>query len=328
MKDDNSLVKILATTILIVTAGAYGLSHLSEHAWLGELTVHFPMHLTGIALFLSGLFLVTWAWRRALASCILATACLVSVLQPIPVGLSKTVAAEDGGITVISFNTQFDNPDHYRIIEFLETAEAGIVLLSEVSPRLGEKLRDLEAPYPHLAKNVLSPSGTGMVLLSRHEIVESRFADPIGRNLPYLVAKVRIDGRDLTIVGVHPHSPVSPGAVRFRNEYLQAVAAEISKISEPVVLLGDMNITPWSPRFQSFLTASRLEQSLWPEATWPSGLRGFGVPIDHILARGVFLSSLASGPDAGSDHLPVSAKIRFIDSDRNHSRSSMEDTEE
>ncbi len=84
----------------------------------------------------------------------------------------------------------------------------------------------------------------------------------------------------------------------------------------PLIVAGDFNLTPWSPRFPAVLSASGLKLadtgSIWPH-TWPApsgwfygGLVVRGFPIDHILvSRHFALLAARRGPDIGSDHLPV-----------------------
>ena len=62
---------------------------------------------------------------------------------------------------------------------------------------------------------------------------------------------------------------------------------EADKYGGTVVMAGDLNVTPWSPHFQSALERgglvdSRLGFGLQP--TWPSFLPGMRIPIDHVLS--------------------------------------------
>jgi endonuclease/exonuclease/phosphatase (EEP) superfamily protein YafD len=80
---------------------------------------------------------------------------------------------------------------------------------------------------------------------------------------------------------------------------------------ETAVVVGDFNLTPYSPYFAAFARASGLQPArgaALAASTWPGMLAtwGLGIPIDHV-----FVSSNANvvahevGPDLGSDHLPV-----------------------
>jgi endonuclease/exonuclease/phosphatase (EEP) superfamily protein YafD len=72
-----------------------------------------------------------------------------------------------------------------------------------------------------------------------------------------------------------------------------------------------MNATPWSHTFQELLSAGLTVPHFTP--TWPSGWGRLGIPIDHVLGRGVRITELRAGPALGSDHLPVLAEIVIAD---------------
>jgi endonuclease/exonuclease/phosphatase family metal-dependent hydrolase len=87
----------------------------------------------------------------------------------------------------------------------------------------------------------------------------------------------------------------------------------------PLLILGDFNITPYSPRFRAMLEAGGLRYVhlgwSWPRS-WPSPhygriqkyVRGF--PIDHILTSRHFSVAHARALESvGSDHYPVTAEL-------------------
>jgi endonuclease/exonuclease/phosphatase (EEP) superfamily protein YafD len=91
------------------------------------------------------------------------------------------------------------------------------------------------------------------------------------------------------------------------------VAKAISTAPSPVAVMGDLNMTPWSTRFRSFLDTAGLRdnpQERGLTATWISRFPVFGLMIDHILT-GPDVRMLRShlGRDVGSDHLPIVAHL-------------------
>ena len=67
----------------------------------------------------------------------------------------------------------------------------------------------------------------------------------------------------------------------LRNVQLIATAHEMAKKSGPSLLLGDLNITPWSPYFRDLLKLGNLRNSQDGFGIQPSW---FGLlPIDHLL---------------------------------------------
>ena len=102
--------------------------------------------------------------------------------------------------------------------------------------------------------------------------------------------------------------PISPAFAASRDRQLRAWArlAEL----QPTLLPGDLNATPWSRAF-NHLDALGLRRATGLAPTWPAALRGFaGIPIDHVLASRHWMRIDSSrGPDLGSDHAPVLARV-------------------
>jgi endonuclease/exonuclease/phosphatase (EEP) superfamily protein YafD len=79
-------------------------------------------------------------------------------------------------------------------------------------------------------------------------------------------------------------------------------------------VVGDFNMTPWSPYFPEILRVSGLKNSLVGagfQPSWPSWLPALlRIPIDHALVSEEFeVVERKVGPHIGSDHRPLIIKI-------------------
>jgi endonuclease/exonuclease/phosphatase (EEP) superfamily protein YafD len=87
------------------------------------------------------------------------------------------------------------------------------------------------------------------------------------------------------------------------------VAALAAKESGPVVVAGDLNMSPWSPFFSRLVKASGLtdsEPGFGFQPTWPTYQPILYLPLDHVLvSRDVIVADRRTAADVGSDHLPV-----------------------
>ena len=94
-------------------------------------------------------------------------------------------------------------------------------------------------------------------------------------------------------------------------------AAEVAAAlaDQPVLLMGDLNVTPWSPVFARLLKDGDLRDASGARGlttTWPANCLWCGVLIDHVLVDpklAVIGSRVAQ--DIGSDHRPVVAELAF-----------------
>jgi hypothetical protein len=79
-----------------------------------------------------------------------------------------------------------------------------------------------------------------------------------------------------------------------------------------VVVVGDLNITPWSHAFRSLERAGlrNSQRGFGLQATWPAGYGPFMVPIDHALhSRDLTVTHREVGPAHGSSHRSVLVEL-------------------
>jgi len=118
----------------------------------------------------------------------------------------------------------------------------------------------------------------------------------------------------LRFLGLHTHWPMLPALARARDASLERTADLLREEELPVVVLGDLNLTPHAPAFARLLRQSGLRDALagprwqptWQAAFWPLALR-----IDHVLVGpGLCVAHAEVGSSIGSDHRPVVAQLR------------------
>jgi endonuclease/exonuclease/phosphatase (EEP) superfamily protein YafD len=103
---------------------------------------------------------------------------------------------------------------------------------------------------------------------------------------------------------------MAPGSANRRNEQLEALARHArATTSLPLVVVGDLNVSPFSPQFRHLLEEGRLRSAAdgfgW-QPTWPSFLLPAGIQIDHALVSpAVTVKAFSRGPFDGSDHRPI-----------------------
>ncbi|NEN99201.1 MAG: hypothetical protein F6K50_28090 [Moorea sp. SIO3I7] len=116
---------------------------------------------------------------------------------------------------------------------------------------------------------------------------------------------------------------------QWRNQDLEEEIGDlIRKIEKPVVLIGDLNVTMWSPYYKSLIQSSGLRDARAGFGILPT-LSQFSpanpwlaIPVDHCLvSRDVKVIKMRTGPDLGSYHLPVITDIALRASQKSEVRS-------
>ncbi len=120
-----------------------------------------------------------------------------------------------------------------------------------------------------------------------------------------------------------PHASLPLVVAHFRQPQYLAHYREVARLAEyaatrpRLLVLGDLNTTPWSAEMHRLeaagLTQARRGRGILPSwALDPWHLPPFVLPIDHVLTRGpVVVESLSLLPWSGSDHRPLRARVRF-----------------
>lgn len=306
----------VSLTGLLSTAGVLaGLATLAGFAgqlwWLFELTTHFRVQyalaLGSLALIL--LALQQWPWAALLgAFALLNLAVIAQAFEPDDAA-SPVIEPNAPTVRALLANIHVENRDPEPLRRLIATTDPDLILLLETTPWLLDQLRDLDERYPQrLAKPRDDPFG--MTLFSRLPLSGSQwvaFGDASGP--PSLVTTLHVGGQAFTLIGTHPWPPVSAELAQGRNQQLQALTAQVRHSPPPVLVLGDLNLSPWSPWFTRLLSEAGLHDSrrgrgLQP--SWPAGWPPLWIPIDHALfSTGIQIRQRVIGPDIGSDHYPV-----------------------
>lgn len=304
----------IATVAAFATITALLLGSLGRFFWPFDLLTHFRVHYVAVLACAGLVLLAVREWRSGLLALLAAVFIAVPTfeyLQPAPI--SVQAAATQSSLKALSINVWFRNDDLSEVASYIAASEADIVVLQEISEarakELATHLGDL--PFAYLA----SAGETDTVLFSRWPIKEASVVRLSGDGTSALSAIVDWQGTQISVMGVHLHWPIGPRSSARRNHELAGIAALAQARREPLLVLGDFNITPWSSHFTATLDASRLKDcavghGLQP--TWPSQARPIGIRIDHCLASAHWRTlNVWTGPHVGSDHRPMGVELEL-----------------
>lgn len=295
---------------VLVIASYYG------HLWTPlDAFSHLRIHLIGatLGLGIAALSLMTVQRIRiaALVICVFALGTvLYAGLWPIlsqPRVEYPAAGPNETELKLVSFNGWSSHKNPKQIADFLLTEDADVVVLVEFPAEFQKILGLLKQKFPHQFDcNTAEPYC--------HIVILSRFAfDETGSNAnwkgpPMAWARFGDDLGGLMLFGVHFQRPFTPN---WQWSQMQAMASETFVAKGPFVVAGDFNATKDSflvNAFQEFSGSIRITSlPTWP--TWFFELPQIG--IDHIfISNGVRpLANPTVRPNAGSDHLPIKARL-------------------
>ena len=309
---------VFAAALLVVS---YLLSLGAREHWVLDLFRHFVHQY-----FIGGLLLAPllfWKKKYIFAAAVVLVSCASFYEIYRAVDLKTSVSKEPATtIKIAQYNRRYTLPDHSEMQDWLRSEAPDIFVIQEDRQEHSDSISALREQYPYQIHQP-RPNAFGLVLASKHEIIESSVYETKRYALDnFLVhALIRLpDGELVSLYTVHPPPPMSRLAHQQRNEDIQAVVSMIlADKNENIVFLGDWNMTPYSPYFRDPIKNSGLKNQhsspyLFP--TWPSSflLPIFQIPIDHVLHKGrIELIRKYRGSHMGSDHYPVIAEFSVPD---------------
>lgn len=300
---------VLLTTV-VVTASVLPLG--ARVWWVFDLTTHFRLQY----LLAAAVLLVPAAARRLwTASAALIVAAGISVVPVLPYlpGQNAHAAGPSPGaapFTLASINVSYRQFSARRLLESLAATSPDIVLIVEFTPHAAEVLAPLDQRYAYSYK--LPAEGPyGIAMWSRFEL-EMPTTFLLGR-VPAIQSRILTPGGAFTFLGVHLSAPTTPRRAAQREDELALLAAHRLGITEPIVIAGDFNVTPYSPFYTDWLTASGLTDSRRGRTlsvSWPTMLPIAGIPIDHVTVSNDFdILRHRRLPNFDSDHFGVLADL-------------------
>lgn len=285
---------------------------LGRFHWFLERLTHFRLPFAIGLLVLLTLLLAAKHWKSSIALAI----CFF--LQAVPLSHHYLPFAKDARLgsgpelKVLTFNVLTSNPQKEDALAFLTAQNADLLCLQEISIEWLAALQPLRNQYPHAVSYPRSDN-FGLLLFSKHPI-SSHFIEPEKLGTPYLTAEIDWHGTALTLINVHPLPPISSDAATSRNATLARIHHDTRHSTNPVIIAGDFNCTPYSPAFTPLKKNLRdTARGRGYPATWHRGNPLLGIPIDHLLHTDELVcTSRHIGPQLGSDHSPLIATFRLL----------------
>lgn len=244
-------------------------------------------------------------------------------------------------LTVMSYNVGAGLAVPDALVNVVRDSGADLIGLQEVAPEQAKALdlhtRDL---YPYQV--IYDLGGDGRAVLSRYPVEEETLVNVGWEQVPsYLHATLNVDGSPLSVLVVRAHPPRLGGYVDrygFQSWNSGQVVAEVATTDEPSVyiphldrsvaatqeptlLMTDLNITDQGADYRRYrragLTDAFRAAGRGYGLTFPARAGGWrdlpGLPlvrIDYVWVTDEFVVTDAwVGADAGSDHLPVLARV-------------------
>jgi len=277
--------------------------------WLAELPANFPI--VPILAVGFGAALLVWCGSRIAAAfggvAMVAVAAALILPKPVlPVGESHSPM-----LKFATWNAYLGELDPKAAFRWIESAKPDVIAFTEITQQLHgtlEKLLKEQYPY-ELGDPRSGPSG--LAIFSKIPIANWKRNEA---RAYYAWCDLQWPGGAVCrVIIVHPPSPVHGAWYGGRARTLHAIAVQVVRDTQPLIVLGDFNSTWADTDFRAFLSRTGLAPASGYLSTWHAALPELlRIPIDHVLARPQDFRAItaeAGTEGGGSDHLPVMAGI-------------------
>ncbi len=256
-----------------------------------------------------------WQWCAvSLGSLILAGAA-VGPYQAIGQAAHAHVNDTGPSVRVLLVNVQLSNGEHDRVLELVRNTDADVLVFQEVNERWKSMLAPITAAYPYVAgKTREDPFGT--TVYSRLPILDQGTLGHGATGRSSLRLVIDVHGTPVSVVCTHPKPPLRKASFTLRNDQIDRVTRFVETLPRPLILVGDLNTTMWSPWFRRLCDRAGLasvREGVGVLGSWPAALPGFmRIPIDHVLVSpDLSVVDCRLGDAVGSDHLPLIVDLQL-----------------
>ena len=275
------------TLLSWLVLAAFALSQIITF-WFVELFSHFLPHYTALWAVTAAISVRRQRWLWAVAA-------LAGGLWLCWPSGSPEVSTAAPPLKVLWYNVNLDNPAAAQESAAILAAAPDVVAMAEID--LDDTgWQTLRQAYPHGCEH-RDNSPFALALWSRRPLQSCRIVmveTDAGEPFPFI--ETELDGSSL--FALHPPPPINAELAAARQAYLQQAARKIAA-AKTVLVMGDLNSSPFSPVFRQFTHSADIRPRT-PNylPTWLP----FGLNIDHVLTRGKSGTHIRALPWMHSDH--------------------------
>lgn len=302
------LVEAASALLILVNVVAIG----ARHFFPAELLTHFRLHY--LLATIAALLILLLAKRRHFLLPLAAVAIWNGSLLWPYIATSTPDDASGADLRVLHINVKTSNRNFADVVEIIQKEQPDVVVAQETDAGWIDALAALRNAYPYQHARPRADN-FGMLVMSR--IDGTRFSARAleAGDIPIISLVLPLAGEELAITALHTFPPMSPRLAAQRDAQLQEISSDVNSGGTHRLLVGDLNITPWSPPFRDLLEATGLNDTrkkFSHLATWPAVVGPLGIPIDHVLASdSLRITELQAFDSNGSDHRGLIAGIRL-----------------
>ena len=304
-----SFLKKLIWLLVIGALLVSFLPNILSNYWLIDIFSNFKFQylvLSVLLLFPSYFFL-----KKKVPAVLLLLVCILwNLYFIIPYYIKSDNSNSSNKFKITSINLLSSNSSEDLVLQYINQENPDVLILMELTPSWVQKLSPVMDKYA--SKEIVPRTDNfGIALLSKYPMKTTIDYFKLN-NKPSIIGDFNIEDQNFTIVATHPVPPINQQTFEHRNMQLASIIRNRSQFSNNLIIAGDFNTSSFSNHFNQLidhdLKDSRIGFGLLP--TWPADFRFAQTTLDHfLLSDHLKVIERNTGPDIGSDHLPINLVI-------------------
>jgi endonuclease/exonuclease/phosphatase (EEP) superfamily protein YafD len=307
------MLKFLKVSFAI-SALLYLLSYTANWLWLGEVLVNFQLQFAVIF----ALFATVFLFKKVKIFTLSAFLFIIPpALQAFLVLLPTEQIEIEGEISQLKvqlINVWSGNTDYEKVQTYIKTETADILIIVELTPSWAQAMNPLKSNFVEWREDVRTDN-FGLGIYSKVPLINIQTHEWSETGHPSFSMEIVQNGKKVNLIATHPYPPKHPNGLILRTEHFENMTQFINEMEGPIILMGDLNCSPYSPHFKTLLAETDLSDSrkgYGIQATWPALFLSVSYPIDHaLMSREFRVINRDNGPKIGSDHLPIILTVQY-----------------
>lgn len=305
--------------LIILLAAATVLSGFARIYWIWDILANLRVQQVLVAVVLMAICAIyrRWIWLAVPVACL-----LIHLPWFLP-GLQRVGGSTNYQLVTVTVCNVYSNNRNFDLaLKDILQEEPDVFVVLEIDSRWAHEIEVATgSDYPHAIVRPNDQGNFGIGLYSRHPIKESAVFR-LNEGIESVEAVVDVEGAAYRIIGTHPLPPTSDSGFRSRNQHLRQLADRVRHPEPafdeiPTIVVGDLNLTPWSPFFRDFELASGLRRTQHPANMKPTWyvlpFFPLGLSLDHVfISEDLSCWTRHVGGPIGSDHRSVTVTLSGI----------------
>lgn len=296
-------------TVGVVATLATILGFFGNTWWLFDYAANFRAHLAVVLVLVALSYALLFS--KAMGLFFLGMAA-VNGLMILPLySDSPATAVGEDRMTIVSFNVGQRASIRDATFRWIDTVEPDVVVLVDSTEQWTEAT-EMAAPYVVQSELPIDRS-YGITVLAKEgletELIRaSQIRDTVVR------IEAEIGDQPVVIYAAQSRPGSNETDAGYRDEYLAEISRMVQAETEPTIVVGDLEASPWSHAFRDLESNGDLENSMsgfGVQTTWPADRWAFfRIPFDHLLHTDELTTvDRYLGPTFGVEHRPLVVEV-------------------